>query len=706
VLRRNGPGGNEPEPCLAVFGPPAVTRLMFGLWRADARLRATFDLRDPLHRRDFGRWFVEAGPKLGLEKSSTDAAAAILASGASLHHAPPRWEPQAAHSVPPDNPDVDGWLAEPIGWELGREPNGVPLPRMLALLWELRQDVRLHFPNRTRADALNYLAWCLTRGVQDGCVAVALTEPALAAFLDEPDPALCRETSRDGPPVTRLLRIMSALYDGPSPQIAREFPHTRRSRICMAIWACGTLRRRYGWPHSFISRPLRWLSEIAAATDDDAFMTLRNLLLGVWEISPDLQARFDLDAYEGRSALMDWFIREGAKKFEVEDRRSSTSSRLQPSRAAAPEFRAARDLCLVGYAGLISGRAEDLHMSALALSGHGEPHAILDRLSGVFTTEQGRSTASVTGPPGINLLHLNADTAFFDYLFLREKGIEKAYTIGCWAWELAKFPDNWKSSFAFVQEVWTASRFAYDAISPATTKPVLLMPAAVAVPLPEPGLRRSDFGLPDDKFIFYFSFDFRSYASRKNPLAVVAAFRRAFPDRAANAFLVLKTIGSAWRAEGRDNLIEAIGDDPRILMIDCELTRPRSIALLALSDCFVSLHRSEGFGRGPAEAMLLGKPVIVTDYSGTRDFATRETALPVGYELMPVGTEEYPGAKGQVWAEPDIEEAAASMRKIVDDAALAERLGKAGRARIRELYGPEIVGARYVERLEAIRRMA
>jgi glycosyltransferase involved in cell wall biosynthesis len=126
------------------------------------------------------------------------------------------------------------------------------------------------------------------------------------------------------------------------------------------------------------------------------------------------------------------------------------------------------------------------------------------------------------------------------------------------------------------------------------------------------------------------------------------------------------------------------------------------IALVALADCFVSLHRSEGFGRGPAEAMLLGKPVITTDYSGTRDFATAETALLVGGELVPVGRDEYPGAEGQVWAEPDTDEAAAAMRRIAGDRALAERLGRAGRATIRELYDPHVVGARYLDRFAAI----
>jgi glycosyltransferase involved in cell wall biosynthesis len=149
-----------------------------------------------------------------------------------------------------------------------------------------------------------------------------------------------------------------------------------------------------------------------------------------------------------------------------------------------------------------------------------------------------------------------------------------------------------------------------------------------------------------------------------------------------------------------------IRGDPRTVIIDQEQTRPRAIALSALCDCSLSLHRSEGFGRGPAEAMLLGKPVIVTDYSGTRDFATRETALLVDYELVPVAADEYPGASGQVWAEADIAEAAAAMRKIAGDPGLAERLGSAGRARIRELYDPMVIGARYLDRLEAIAKAA
>ena len=671
---------DEPEPALAMLGPPAVTRLMVELWRTERRVRSRFDLANPLQRRDFILWLTREGGALGFDRCSIAAAAALLRRGTSLLRPAPRWPPQASL---PALGTIDNWLAEPVAWDLD-----IPLPRVLALLWELRQDLRLHFPNRTRAEVLDYIGWCLTQGIRDGCVAVELIEPALAQFLDQLDPQSDRGKA-DELPLTRLLRLVAPLYDGPYPNVARQFPHARQARFCVALWACGALRRRHGWPCSFVRRPIQWLAGPAPAAD--AFTPLDNFAVGLWELRPELQMRCDLRTHEGRSALLEWSTRQ----------RIGHRAARQPALATTR-----RGLCLVGYAGLVSGRAEDLRMSALALGRHRGRWAVLDRLSGAITTEDGRPAAAFAAPPRINLLHLNADTAFFDYLFLRERGIERSYTIGYWAWELAKFPEEWRSAFAFVDEVWAASRFAFEAIAPATAKPVFLMPQAVAVPAPEPGLTRADFGLPEGKFVFHFSFDFRSYTSRKNPQAAIAAFRRAFPRRGAPVCLLLKTIGSQWKPEERDNLVEAIGGDPRVMLLDQELPRPRAIALLALSDCFVSLHRSEGFGRGPAEAMLLGKPVIVTDYSGTRDFASAETALLVGSELVPVAADEYPGAEGQVWAEPDIDEAAAAMRRIAGDRALAERLGCAGRAHIRELYDPHVVGARYLDRFAAIAKMA
>jgi glycosyltransferase involved in cell wall biosynthesis len=695
------PSPDGPEPRLAIFGPPAITRRMFQLWRTDPSLMARFDLRNPLHRRDYALWLSGEGRSLGLDRHSLVAALALARRGASLTRAPPPWPAQSELSMIRRDGRVDAWLAEPIAWNLGEGLCGIPMPRALALLWELRKDVHLHFPNRSRAEVLTYLGWCLTQGIRDQCVAVELIEPALVGFLDMPNLKYGKQRSADEPPLTRLLQIMAPLYDGPYCDIAREFPHTRRGRSSVAIWVCGTLRRRFGWPKSFIQRPLQWLSSMASAAD--AFVPLTNSALALWEMRPDLQHRYDLGSHESRAALLDWWLADGMKDCELDELCTNAKTVIPARSERAGPGVAEGDLCLVGYAGLASGRAEDLRMTALALHRQGQSWAMLDRLSGVITTENGCSAAGFAEPPRINLLHLNADTAFFDYGFLRERGLERGYTIGYWAWELAKFPQEWAASFAFVDEVWVASRFTYDAIAPATKKPVLLMPMAVAMPPCEPGPRRADFGLPEDSFIFYFSFDFRSYSARKNPLAAIEAFRRAFPSRGAPTVLLLKTIGSEWKPDDRNNLLDAIGGDPRILLIDRELPRPRATALLALTDCFLSLHRSEGFGRGPAEAMLLKKPVITTDYSGTTDFATRETALLIDYELVPVRASEYPGASGQVWAEPDTEQAAAAMRRISHDPDLARRLGRAGRELICRLYDPEVVGIQYVERIGEIR---
>jgi glycosyltransferase involved in cell wall biosynthesis len=693
-----------PEPRLAILGPPTITRRMFEVWQRDRRLRARFDLRSPFDRRDYLLWFSREGKSIGLDDASIAAAVEMMRRARSLVSGRSRWPSQAAQAITPPRKDLDAWLAEPIPWDLGAEPDRIPMPRVLALLWELRQDVGLHFANRTPADVLKYLAWCLTQGVRDRCVPIDLTEPCLAAFLDTTDPELGNDVVSGHLPVTRLLRIMAPLYDGLYPDTARQFPHTRRARFCIAIWVCGALRRRFGWPESFVSKPLRWLTQIAPEAAD-AFVPIDNRMLGVWELRPDLQARFDLLSHESRAAFLAWFAGGGGKELEPahdgvrEERRANTPQQAVIIRSE-PAIK--RKLCLIGYAGLVSGRTEDLHMSGLALRRQGRGWAMLDRLSGQITTERRQTAAAFAEPPRINLLHLNAETAFFDYLFLRQRGIERSYTIGYWAWELAKFPAEWASSFAFVDEVWAASRFAYEAIAPATRKPVLLMPPAVAVHSPEPGLKRADFGLPENKFVFYFSFDFRSYAARKNPLAAVEAFRRAFPRRSAPVFLLLKTIGSDWQQDERNSLLGAIHGDQRIQLIDGEFCRPRAITLLTLTDCFLSLHRCEGFGRGPAEAMLLGKPVIATAYSGTTDFATRETTLLVDYQLVPLGKEEYPGASGQVWAEPDIDAAAAAMRRVAADGALAKRLGDAGKNRIRKFYNPTTIGRRYVERMTTI----
>ena len=141
-----------------------------------------------------------------------------------------------------------------------------------------------------------------------------------------------------------------------------------------------------------------------------------------------------------------------------------------------------------------------------------------------------------------------------------------------------------------------------------------------------------------------------------------------------------------------DRFSAEAAEDPRIMLLNRTLSRAEILDLYRACDCFVSLHRAEGYGRGIAEAMLLGKPVITTGFSGNLDFTTNETAALVGYELVPVKKGEYPFADGQVWADVDIEHAARSMKRIAGDAAFRRQLAGAGQSLVSRNLAPSAIG--------------
>ena len=140
------------------------------------------------------------------------------------------------------------------------------------------------------------------------------------------------------------------------------------------------------------------------------------------------------------------------------------------------------------------------------------------------------------------------------------------------------------------------------------------------------------------------------------------------------------------------------------IVVDHYLPADEKDALIADCDCYVSLHRSEGFGITMAEAMLLGKPVIATDYSGSKDFIRADTAFPVRYELAPIGAGKDPYPADGEWAEPDLDHAAELMRTVREDPAAAAARGAAGREFVRMNHSPEVAGAALAARLARIRR--
>ncbi len=138
-------------------------------------------------------------------------------------------------------------------------------------------------------------------------------------------------------------------------------------------------------------------------------------------------------------------------------------------------------------------------------------------------------------------------------------------------------------------------------------------------------------------------------------------------------------------------------------MIDGMFSRDQMLSLIYQSDCYVSLHRSEGFGLGMAEAMRLGKPVIGTDYSGNTEFLTDSTGFPIPYTLRPVGQGEYVTfSDGEVWLNRTRPRQLTALRLVFGNAPERERRAAAGKRLIEERYGRANVGRIAADRLHAI----
>lgn len=284
------------------------------------------------------------------------------------------------------------------------------------------------------------------------------------------------------------------------------------------------------------------------------------------------------------------------------------------------------------------------------------------------------------------------------------------YTIALWAWELPDIFEETITQLKRLDELWVVSSFVADAFRTVTDAPITVVPNVV--PELDAAPDRARFGLPADAVIAMFSFSASSSDARKNPWGVIEAFRRAFPaeERGERAHLVIKANDLADHPEMAAHLADAVASVRGTLISD-ELSRTDMNALLASCDVYVSLHRSEGFGLGMAEAMSLGKAVIATGYGGNIDFMPPGSAALVGYTMREISTGDHRfGAHfsqwyrpGQLWAEPNVEQAARWLRQLATDGALRARMGARAAEAIRATCSEQAVCATMVRRLEQIR---
>ncbi len=325
---------------------------------------------------------------------------------------------------------------------------------------------------------------------------------------------------------------------------------------------------------------------------------------------------------------------------------------------------------VAGFLSSATGLGEAARLNAQALRQAGYPVATIDLSVVLFQAPRDLPYThdSALDPigPGTLLLHVNGPFVALALARLGRRLCAGKRIIGYWAWELPRLPSDWLAGFAYVDEIWVPSRFTAAAVAAPNRKPVRVVPHPVP-PLDLPGTR------DDGVFRVFTAFNMASSFARKNPLATVDAFRRAFPEPGGAELTLICN-----HPEARPDLWQQLNrhSGAGITLIGETVARSRFLHYLAEADAVLSLHRAEGFGLLCAEAMRAGKPVIATAWSGPLDFLTGDNSLPVDYRLGPAvdaqHTYHHPSMR---WAEPDIAHAAAQLQRLAGDAALRRRLG-------------------------------
>lgn len=550
----------------------------------------------------------------------------------------------------PDLRNAEGarWLVDFLTAPVdARQP---AISRLALQLYQDRSDLLAAFPDMllTRRDA--YLSWFADRaGPEAGVVG------PLAATRAQPSPASIDAPAIEAMPSTVQPVPAAAAAPAAMPQVVQPY----------------RLAYRLAWKVRHLIRPMT---------------------------SPAFRAR-------ARTVLLNRAFPAQATPIaaapSVADTDASTPS---PQRGSRPD-----GVTVIGYVKAESGVGESARATLRALATTGVAHSLVDFRTGNVSrmAEAVDESLSNGTQHAVSLFHINADQLPIARTFLGEAPFTDTYRIGFWVWELENFPTQWHGAFAHVDEVWVPSSFCQRAIGAVAPVPVLVMPHAVEIPA-QLSPDRARFGLPDDAVVFLTMADMMSSAGRKNPFAAVQAFVNAFstssPAAGPQPVLVVKIANAPRDPSAYARLRAMAAECAGIRLLADSLDRPTLNSLLDSVDCFVSLHRSEGFGLVMAEAMARGKVVVATAWSGNMDFMSQENSLPVDYRLVGLDEDHGPYTRGERWAEPNMEDAAAKLRRVAEDNALRQRLGERARADCAALLAPVVVGAALKARLATIRQ--
>ncbi len=471
-------------------------------------------------------------------------------------------------------------------------------------------------------------------------------------------------------------------------------------------------------------------SEVSALTGDTHPVPVPPMAAAFYLRRSDISGAFHEPFGRDREAFIKWFCENGAPENNIGEKwvkpikqkldAFQTKNRENDVLYRSLAYRIKRRLGLikqqqnetvklpfgVNLCGFIKGDfglGEATRVLADILDESGVPFTIVDFQAAAghsYSNERWSSKISNTFDYNINLMLTNADGLPLFLKSVAPEAVQNRYNIGFWYWELPEFPKEMAKSFKYIDELWVASDFNAEIFRKISDgKPVTVVPCSISAAA-DMTLTRDDFGVPKDKFAFLTMYDVRSSQDRKNPKGSVDAFIKAFGDRE-DVVLVLK-LNLSYYSEEAEEVERLIEGHSNIMLLVGNYSKQKINALVKLCDAFLSLHRSEGYGLGPAEAMYFGRPAVLTNWSGNTQYMTQDNCCPVDYEIVEIENDWGPYKKGWHWAEPNTDDAAEKMRRLVDDKEYYKNISQNAEKTIRSQFSSKVIGETARARLEEI----
>jgi len=606
---------------------------------------------------------------------------------------------------------TEEWLCEPLKVEVEGEDREIP-----------RYFLSVYYGNKELQESYDVSTWSGYMAILGFCIrwksslfSLGCISPGMKNFLDGPS-----RTAKVGDSIG-LTMCMEAIYWSDE-RIRSRFDLTDPDQALGYLgWFIRYLESEINW----CLRP-EWVDDLlnmpSARFPDAASDGLTHLMEAVWCFDNEIRSIWDISNRDERRNYVQWFVGQhkdlmgGTVPEWVMDSLNtpidaglaySDTDKSQISDVLA-NAEGLHGVNLVGWPRTEIGIGEDVRVAALALSSIDYPFIIQDAAQRIPPSPRQIDTGFeeyITEDPrfGVDIVFLDAATQYkyYSYDLFRNMQVGRI-VVGVCPWELAVWPDSVAFSLDTLDYFWAATRFIYGAFEPYfETSRIALAPPAVVVPEDEIGDLVSFDG--EGPFKFLTIFDGLSSIHRKNPMAVVEAFRLAFAGNN-DVRLVVKMMNLREDNPDFERFMRMIGDDKRITVINKTMTHHELFELIRDVHCFVSLHRSEGFGRNIAESMILGRPVICSAYGGNVDFCFSDNSYLCEGKEIPVKPHEYAFSHGQKWFDASVEHAAALMKQVFDDP--DEALVRARRAReyMMDFHSVKSAGNRYRELLARIGR--